>query len=725
MSALLRAMLASKRSAALTVALWIALTFVLAAIAPDLKSVESTSSSGTPGDSPSAAAQRELERAFPGSDALPAIVVVKGRTPAETAAAVAAVTRAVPDRLGVPVSPACGTDGTRPGTDCVPGGAGLSSGDRGTRLVIVPVGGDPTSDAFRDAVTGLRDAAKGAAPGATVAVTGPAGIIVDTVKVFSSGDKVLLLGTVLLVLLILLAVYRAPLLAVVPLLAVGVAMRIAQALGALLADAGIITISGQTASIMTVLLFGVGTDYALIITSRYREALLDAPDRSAAMRDAMRGVAESVLSSAATIVLAMFALLACVTPALRGFGPYLALGVAVMAVVAFTFIPAAVLLAGRAVFWPFPEATMARRATGGAVWRRAADLVVDAPRRVLAATLALLAVLCLGMTGYEESFDFVSGFRVQTDSATGQELIDRDLGPGEVAPATLLVQGRGVTPARAEAVGEAVAGTDAVARTAFDPRRDLAGGAARITVVLKEHPYAPAAMDAVGPVRDSAAKAARDAGIAEPRVHLAGPTAETADNRTALDRDLRVIVPLVLLIVGLVLAGLLRSLLAPLYLLATLLLSFFATVGLTVVLALEIGGDLGIGNRVTAYVFIFLVALGVDYNIFIMSRYRQETGHLPPVEALRAAITRTGGVVSSAGLILAGTFAVLMTQPIRELYQFGMAMAIGILLDTFVVRPLLVPAIVRLLGDRALWPRRAAAGAGEGAGDRVAEHTGR
>ncbi|WP_433229095.1 MMPL family transporter [Actinomadura formosensis] len=711
MSALLRAMLASKRSAALTVVLWIVLTFVLAGLAPDLKSVEdNTSANSAPAASSSSVAQRELEKAFPGSDALPAVVVVKSKdgSPAAATAVTRAAGGAERQNLGMPVSPVCGTDGTKPGTDCVPGGAGLTSADGKTRVVIVPVTGDATSDAFKDAVTDLRAAVKDAAPGATVAVTGPAGIIVDTVKVFSSGDKVLLLGTVVLVLVILLVVYRSPLLALVPLLAVGVAMRVTESVGALLADAGAITISAQTASIMTVLLFGVGTDYALIITSRYREALLDAADRFTAMRAALRGVSESVLASAATIVLAMFALLALVSPSLRGFGPYLALGVAVMAVVAFTFIPAAVLLLGRAVFWPFSESAMARRATGGAVWRRAADLVVTAPRRVLAATLVLLAVLSLGMTGYKESFDFVSGFRVGTDSAAGQTMIDRDLGPGEIAPATLLVRGRHIAPAQVEAVQKAVA--PKVARTAFDPGHDLApgGGAARITVVLKDNPYSPSAMDAVDPLRASATRAARDAGVTEARVHVAGPTAETADTKAALDRDMLVLVPLVLLIVGLVLAGLLRSVLAPLYLLATLMLSFFATLGLTVAITLGLGGDLGIGNRVTAYVFIFLVSLGVDYNIFIMSRYRQETAHKPPVEALRAAITRTGGVVSSAGLILAGTFAVLMTQPIRELYQFGMAMAIGILLDTFVVRPLLVPAIVRLLGDRALWPRRSA-----------------
>jgi uncharacterized membrane protein YdfJ with MMPL/SSD domain len=197
-------------------------------------------------------------------------------------------------------------------------------------------------------------------------------------------------------------------------------------------------------------------------------------------------------------------------------------------------------------------------------------------------------------------------------------------------------------------------------------------------------------------------------------VVIGGETAQAADIRGALDRDMRVLVPLVLAIVGLILGFLLRSVLAPLYLVATVLLSFVATMGVTTFVTVSVLGDEGIGNRVAAYVFVFLVALGIDYNIFVMSRLRQELRRRSPADALRAAVSRTGGVVSSAGIILAATFAVLMTQPIRELFQFGFAMALGIIVDTFLIRPLLVPAVVRLLRTKALWPSSLGAGSGAG-----------
>lgn len=194
----------------------------------------------------------------------------------------------------------------------------------------------------------------------------------------------------------------------------------------------------------------------------------------------------------------------------------------------------------------------------------------------------------------------------------------------------------------------------------------------------------------------------------ETTVTATGETAELVDVRSALDSDIKMLIPVMLIIVAVVLAVLLCSLLAPLYLAAALLLSFVATLGLTVFITLNMQGDEGIGNRVTAYILVFLIALGVDYTIFVMSRVRQEMAQHSVREPMKIAIARTSSVVSSAGLILAATFAVLMTQPIRELYQFGMAMALGILLDTFIVRPLLVPALVRLIGKKSLWPTKCA-----------------
>ena len=589
---------------------------------------------------------------------------------------------------------------------------GTRSEDGLTRSLIVPVVGDPTTAEFRDDVDAMRRAAADAADGATTHLTGPAGIVTDTVKVFASGDRVLLFGTILLVFVILVAVYRSPVMAILPLLAVGVAMRLAESAGALLADAGAITVSSQTASIMTVLLFGVGTDYALVINARYREAM--AADREAgrprdphaAMVAAMGRTGEVLASSAGTIILAMMALLFTSSPSLQGFGPYLAIGVGSMAVVAATFLPALLLVSGGAVFWPGGEEKALRR-VDSPLWGRIASIVDARPKSVLAGALALLIVLSAGMVGYKESYNFLTGFRVDTDSAAGQQVIAEELGVGEIAPVTLLVEGdgldSGVLGSAAEALPTAL--PDTVARASAGERDVAASGdAGRITVVLAVDPYEPEAMDSLPALEDAARGALADAGAAGATVTATGETATSADIRSGLESDTLLLIPLILGIVGLVLGLLLRSILAPIYLVATLALSFVATVGLTVFIAVTVQGDSGIGNRVTAYILVFLIALGVDYTIFLMSRVRQELAHSGMREALRTSLVRTGGVVSSAGLILAATFAVLMTQPIRELYQFGLAMALGILLDTFVVRPLLVPAIVRLIGDRALWP---------------------
>lgn len=704
---MVRCLLGSKRRAAVVVAFWVLIAGLLAGAAPALESVKDNASANLPPAASDSMKARDLVRAqLPGQDATPAVIVVRGAGADAAASArntVARITSALsetarPDQVTSVISTVTAPDAA----------ADLVSQDRGSQLVIVPITGSPSDESFQHAVDQVRSLASDRAGSTEVAVTGPAGIATDTVKVFSGGDKVMLLATVLLVLVILLAIYRSPLMALVPLLAVGVAMRVSETTGAVLADAGIITVSSQTASIMTVLLFGVGTDYALIITARYREALFDEPNRPRAMQTAVQRTAESVLASASTIVLAMFALLVAVSPALRGFGPYLALGVAVMALVAFTFVPALMLLLGGGVFWPGGVDKAVERGRGAGVWHHIAALIARAPVRVASAVVALLVVLSAGLLGYHESFNALSGFRTATESEHGQQLIHEEFGPGEIAPSTVVVRSQDdlrSIPAPADIVA-ALADADGVSRVGERPRFGEDGRTVFYEVVLDLDPYSSKALDAIGPLKEAARAAADVAGVEGATVLIGGETAQSADIRSALDRDTTFIVLMVLVVVTAVLVLLLRSLLAPLYLVATLILSFFATLGATTFFTLTVLGDEGIGNRVTPYVFVFLVALGIDYNIFIMSRFKQELRTLPPAEAISAALTRTGGVVSSAGLILAATFAVLMTQPIRELFQFGFAMAFGILLDTFLIRPLLVPALVRLFGDHALWPER-------------------
>lgn len=690
----------SRRRAGIVVLLGIILVAVLASAAPALEDVENNAGANDPPPSSQSVQAAELAaREFPRNEGTPAIVVVRGADGATTAAAVERIVTSI--------------DGARADNPSIaaivtadsPGGDNLRTTDGDSEMIVVSLTGNPTDNSFQDTVGVLRDLVGEAAGPADAAVTGPAGIATDTVKVFSSGDKILLLGTILLVAIILLVIYRSPVLVVVALVGVGVAMRLAETVGAMMADAGWFDISSQTASIMTVLLFGVGTDYALIVTARYREALVEEPDRPAAMMRALRGVSEAILSSVSTIVLAMLALLAAVSPALRGFGPYFALGVASMGLVGFTFTPALMLLFGGKLFWPSTTQAVAGRA-GGKVWERVSDLVDRSPKAVLVSTLLGLLVMTAGLTGYRESFDFISGFRIDTQSESGQNMIADAFGPGEIAPSSVYVTTpSGTTPSPDwNRIASGLADVDGVARVGEYPAVSAEGTTAAFQVTFTDNPYSPEAMDRVDTLASAAQSAADSAGIENAQVLVGGETAHSVDIRAALDRDNWVVAALVLVIVAAVLALLLRSVLAPVYLIGTLVLSFTATLGLTTFITVTLLGDAGIGNRVAIYIFVFLVALGVDYTIFLMSRYRQELSAHPPRAALRVALTRSGGVISSAGLILAATFAVLTTQPIRELFQFGLAMAIGILLDTFVVRPLLVPAIMRLIGDKALWP---------------------
>lgn len=700
------ALYGTRRRALLTVIGWIVLIGALTITAPTLDDVLTPGNNDAGPSAPSTKAEQVIEENFPDSDAVPAILTVRGGD--ENVAKALATIDSVRDeasRFGPSISAAC----QRPGPNCVPANPQEAvSADGDTHLVIVPVTGDPTTTEYRDDIKTLRAQLSEAFDGvdltsdeSPVHVTGPVGIVTDTVNVFAGGDKVLLLATVLLVLMILLAVYRAPLMALLPLFAVGMAMRLAQTTGALAADAGLIEISSQTASIMTVLLFGVGTDYALIITARWREQLRDTSEGGAAMVQAMRRVLPVLLSSVGTIVAAMLALLATQSPALRGFGPYLALGVVAAMIASLTLLPALMVLAGRAALWP----TKPELGHDSKIWTKVADLTSHKPKAVLAGSVALMIVLSCGLMNYAVSYNLMSGFRVATDSAAGQKVIAQDFGKGEIAPSTLVITGQNAGDAAA-AVAEKLPQQldDAVSRASFSPRQDVSedGSVARVDIVLKEDPYEVEAFDLLNRATDTAKE------IAGPQydVESSGETAIARDSADEVTADFLLLVPLIFVIIGLILAVLLRSWLAPLYLIATLALSFAATLGLVAFIALNVQGDTGYGSFVPVYVLVFLTALGVDYTIFVMARLREELHDKTMVEAMRRAIITTGGVVSSAGLILAATFAVLMTQPIRELYQFGMAMMLGILIDTFIIRPLMVPAIVSLLGDRALLPSK-------------------
>lgn len=686
----------SRLRSLLVVGIWVLLAGIVPQLTPSLDEVKQDGGTNAPIPGSSAAAAQELllER-FPDQQGVPAIIVVHDPNGLDAAAEaeVDRITRALtgPDR------PAH-VDGVVSTATVPQARATLVSPDGTTSMILASITGLGSSDEqFAETVRQIRDITGTGSGDLEIRLTGPAGIATDTVEIFRNADLVLLAFTVLLVLVLLLVIYRSPLLALIPLLGVGIAMQLTNAVGAALAEAGVIAIDSQAASIMTVLLFGAGTDYALFLVMRFREELAAEPDRFVAMRSTLQRVGGAILSSGSTVVLALLTMLLAVVPTTREFGPFLALGVAFILLISLTFVPAMVTLLGRAAFWPMKR--QHRDPGERSPWGRVAAAVGRRPATLAAASTALLGALALGTLGYQPNANLIADLRGQSDSQRGQQLLEQAFPPGELAPTVVLVQAEQPGPA-ADAVADAIRGIDGVGRV-DDPVVAPSGDVARLRVVYDDDPYGTPALQRTAQVRDVAAEALPDG-----TVLVGGESANALDNRRGDIRDFAVVAVAMAVLIFIILAILLRALLAPLVLLATTALSLLAALGATVLTWVTFGGQAGTNNRVLLYTLIFLVALGVDYNILLASRIREEMAGRPFADGVRVALTRTGGVITSAGLILAGTFAVLMTQPLNSLLQFGFAMAVGLLLDTFVIRGVLVPALFLLIGPRVWFPRR-------------------
>ena len=645
-------------------------------------------------------------------------------------------------------------------------GSGLVSVDRTTLYVFVDLSGEPTEAAFADQLKPIRaQAATLERPGVEVAVGGSGGLTVDLVGVFDNINSLLLIITVLLVLVLLILIYRSPVVALIPLLSVGLVFALAGAVGAALAQLFNLPLSEQTTGIMTVLLFGTGTDYVLFVSARYREELARNADKHEAMRRTMRGVGGAVASAGVTILIASAALGLATLRSYQSLGPVVAIAVALMMLAALTLVPALLTIIGRRAYWPkqprhdpSPASLVDpgnwQRSTYGRIGR----VVLRRPRVVLAVTTCALALLILGLLRYEPNYDQLASLPGNTESVRSFELLRAGFPAGELAPTTVYVDlpessraGERDTLDQLDSLTTAIAQHPAVAG-AVGPSRPFGtggdgggsdgsggsdrgggggaggspvnaarfvsadGGAVRIAVVLEQNPLSEEALDFVTELRDLAREEATRAGLDPAGVLVGGDTAEAADTRSAGSRDNWVVLPLILLAIGVVLAVLLRSLIAPLYLMATIAFTYFATLGLAVLVFLVFFDHAGIGPSMPFFLFVFLNALSVDYNIYLMSRIREEARTAPLKEATGRALARTGPVITSAGLILAGTFSALMTLPLEDLVQLGFAVAAGVLIDTFVTRTLIVPALVAVFGRWTWWPSPLAQSPTPGAG---------
>jgi putative drug exporter of the RND superfamily len=586
-----------------------------------------------------------------------------------------------------------------------PPGLVSPKGDVAYTVITVPSDFEGEGDWGRE----IRDITGEQSTGMRIYLTGGVGFNTDAKDVFENIDTKLLLATILLVLVLLGAIYRSLLVAVTPLLVVFFAYTVAQAVIYLFAKSGA-TVSSNSTSILIVLMFGVGTDYCLLLVSRYREELRRLEDKHDAMQRALRRSGPAILASGLTVSLAMLVLGLADNKNTSSLGPVAAIGVFTALVAGLTLLPTLLTLFGRRGFWPRRgveyDPDHAGTEQPGA-WRRVGDRVLRRPGLALAVTVVTFAAGALGVLAFKVDYSTTSFFKHSVESVEGFDVLRDSFPAGVLAPTTVLVErGSGpVTPADVSAAVNKLEGVSGVARAAPTGLTSTNGQIASVDVVLSEDPLNKSALDVVPRMRDAVADLPTGA-----TALVGGTSAINFDVDDANKHDLELIAPLALVVMAVILAILLQALVAPLVLLASVILSFTCTLGISILFIRFVVGDAGFDSAIPTFAFIFLVALGIDYTIFLMARVREEARRHGTREGTLRAIAATGPVITSAGIILAGTFSVLMTLPVSFTFDLGLMVALGILLDTFIVRTIMVPAAIELLGDRIWWPSTARAG---------------
>lgn len=645
------------------------------------------------------------------------------------------------------------------------------SEDGTTALIGNQITGTGESEDLIDPVEAYREAISRDEDGLVVKVTGPSGVSADATKVFQSIDGTLVAAALSLVIFLLIVIYRSPVFWFFPILAVIFAEVAARGLGYGLTEVGV-TVNVQSSAILSVLVIGAGTDYALLLVARYREELHKHQDKHEAMAIALRRAGPAIIASGATVAAALLSLALAQVNGTAGLGPIGAMGVVIAVISMLTFLPAVLVIVGRRRFWPFvpygpegadaPDHTPMRvpglswvtgrvgpgvtaflliglfamvpalvipgivavvalalffrfagpildrkvfrpiehrfssdqegaDETHGA-WRRVAEKVAARPVPVAIASTAVLLIFTLGLLNFDDGLTQGNSFRGEVESIAGQEVVAQAFPSGQSAPTDIVVPDGTDLPA----VVEAASGVEGVAAVVPEPVNE-GGGYIQLAAFLQLNPYSTEAFDVIPQLRDAVQNVA-PAGL------VGGSTAVEADLRAASAEDNLLLMPLALVIVFLILLVLLRSIVAPVLLIATVVLSFFAALGVGAVVFDVVFGFPGSDPGLPLFCFIFLVALGVDYNIFLMTRAREETFTYGTRRGMVRAVAVTGGVITAAGIVLAGTFSVLAVLPLVFLTQIGFVVAFGVLLDTFLVRSVMVPSIVEIIGPKVWWP---------------------
>ncbi|SDD60540.1 MMPL family transporter [Glycomyces harbinensis] len=661
---------------------WLALGAFAGPYAGKLSEVASNDGSAFLPSSAESTEVNELRAAFDETDAVPAIIVAERDGGLDAAdldylESASAALAALPFNAGPPIPPQL-SDGADP---------------EAAQMIVLIGAGAEASDAVEEIRSVLED---GRPDGLDVLVTGQAAFGADLGAAFGGVDGLLLLVAAAVVAVILALVYRSPLLPVLVLLSCGFALAAASAAVYVLADAGVIDLNGQSQGILSILVFGAATDYALLLVARFREELGAGADRFGAVRRALRATIEPIAASAGTVVLGVLCLLFSQLESNRGLGPVAAIGIGASFLAATTFLPAVLALFGRAAFWP--RRTGAERA-GSRLWSGVAALVRRRPRAVWLTTAAGLVIAAAFMTQLKaDGTTQTEVFLTDVDSVAGQEVLAEHFDAGSGAPAVIVADAGSLDAVLAAAEVDGVA--EASAKTDASGRVVEADGLVEVEAVLEDAPDSDAAMATVERLREAVHA------VDGANALVGGPTAIQLDTLTVSERDRTVIIPIVLAVILLVLMLLLRSILAPLLLTATVVLSFGATMGVSALVFNHLFGFPGADPTVVLFGFVFLVALGIDYNIFLMTRVREESARLGTRAGTLRGLVATGGVITSAGVVLAATFSALAVLPILFLAQIAFVVAFGVLLDTVIVRSLLVPALTFDIGKAVWWPSR-------------------
>ncbi|MEO8851115.1 MAG: MMPL family transporter [Allobranchiibius sp.] len=685
---------------ALIVVLWLLIGSVAGPAAGKLGEVASNDPASFLPTSAEATKVADLQKGFQEKQINPALVVYErtsGITPADTAAVAKAIgsVSSLKGVVGKVVGPVPSKDGQ-------------------ALELIIPLSGTLGAETTT-VVDELGAKLKTDLPvGLKAYVTGPAGFAADLTGAFAGIDGILLLVAVIVVLVILVIVYRSPILPFLVLISALFALSAASGVVYLLTKNDVITLNGQSQGILFILVVGAATDYALLLTARFREELREEESRFVAMQVALRQSAAPILASGTTVILALLCLLFSDLNSTAGLGPVAAIGIACAMFSALTFLPAVLVLLGRRAFWPKGPKLGSEHPERAGLWGKVAAFVGRSPRKIwIVATIVLLGFAAflptLRASGVAQSALFLN----KAESVTGQEVAGRHFPAGAGSP-LVIIGSAGST----EKVLAAVAKVDGISSVAAigagaqpvapggDPK--VVSGKVEIQAVLTKAADSEAALGTVDTVRDTVRAAA-------PGTLVGGQSAIQLDTQRSAQRDLKVIIPIVLIVILGLLMLLLRAVLAPVLLLASVVLSYAATLGVSALIFNHVFGFEGADPSVPLYGFVFLVALGVDYNIFLMTRVREESARHGTRMGIQRGLAATGGVITSAGIVLAATFSALSVIPILFLAQIAFIVAFGVLLDTLVVRSLLVPAISEDIGRAIWWPSKLDSGGGDDA----------